>query len=181
MKLRISRDYKVTQCYGHFSLRSGDVLSIPALNDSQTMTYVIQLENNIASSKKLYIQMGILYSSSNGERKIRIHNLLVPASNDMKDLYNAIDASAMINLISKQTVDQVSQTNKIELGKRIMEHRCREIVTTGLNLFGEIPKSLDIFIVSMLGMIKTPLFTFESMQYNINLDIYNFLRYKLDV
>jgi len=105
----------------------------------------------------------------------------VPASNDMKDLYNAIDASAMINLISKQTVDQVSQTNKIELGKRIMEHRCREIVTTGLNLFGEIPKSLDIFIVSMLGMIKTPLFTFESMQYNINLDIYNFLRYKLDV
>lgn len=179
MKLRISRDWKASQVFGHFSLRSGDVLSVPAYNTSQSMTYDIELENNISSSKTMYIQTAYLYTSCEAERRIRIHNIMIPLSSNLQDVYSSCDSNSIVNIISKQSLNQVISTNKIEIGKKILEHRCREIATTAIKIFGNLPKSLDIFVVSILGMIKSPLFSHDQIQCilhldNINLDIFNF-------
>lgn len=41
------------------------------------------------------------YTSSNGERRIRVHTLATPVVNELSELYRAADVGAIVSLMSK--------------------------------------------------------------------------------
>lgn len=56
----------------------------------------------------LYIQSALLYSTSEGERRIRVHNLAVPITN-MKHLpFEYIDINAMTHFFIRIALNRVS-------------------------------------------------------------------------
>jgi protein transport protein SEC24 len=55
----------------------------------------------------LYIQSALLYSTSEGERRIRVHNIAVPLTN-MKHLpYEYIDITATVHYLCRVALSRV--------------------------------------------------------------------------
>jgi protein transport protein SEC24 len=47
------------------------------------------------------MQSALLYTTSSGERRIRVMNMAIPLTVQMIDLFNYADQEALINLIGK--------------------------------------------------------------------------------
>ena len=65
-------------------------------------------KSNRRDHTHVYIQSALLYSSSNGERRIRVHNIAVPLTN-MKHLpYEFLDVNATALFFTRLALNRVS-------------------------------------------------------------------------
>ena len=67
----------------------------------------INNKNTIMNDNFVYIQSSLLYSYGDGTRRIRIHNLCLPVSNNIFDIVNSIDCEVQISVFLKRTIDQI--------------------------------------------------------------------------
>ncbi len=51
------------------------------------------------------IQAALLYTSSAGERRIRVHNLLLPVATSLSEMMESCDIDSIMNLLSKQAIE----------------------------------------------------------------------------
>ena len=49
----------------------------------------------------VYFQAAVLFSTPAGERRIRVHTLVLPVSGNILEVYSGIDNQAMICMLSK--------------------------------------------------------------------------------
>jgi len=69
------------------------------------------------------VQCALLYTTSGGERRIRVHTINLPVTSQMVDLYNWTDSDAMANLMARQSIDMFS-TGKMNDARLRVQERC---------------------------------------------------------
>jgi protein transport protein SEC24 len=101
-RVRASRGLKISEYYGNFFKRSQDLLAVP--NSDADKAYVVEFvnEENPIPTSTAAVQSALLYSNSNGERRLRIHTLIVPVASDAPELFNAINVQTMTNYTAKK-------------------------------------------------------------------------------
>jgi len=88
MRVRVSFEYCIRNYIGSFHRRSRDLLSLPVCHADTNVAFDILLRNPSVAVKKdvAYVQAALLYTSSSGERMIRIHNLPIAIANNKNEL-----------------------------------------------------------------------------------------------
>jgi protein transport protein SEC24 len=165
MRVRVSAGFQVSAFYGNMFLRSPDLMSLPVTDSDKA--YVVELRspaNKDVAQPFVTIQAALLYTSSEGERRIRVHTTVVPVVSSLLDLYKASQSSAIINLVAKQAVEQVAPEGF---------HRARELIrstTMGIvrswravqqqsfQAGAALPEALTTLALLALGTLKTPAF-----------------------
>jgi len=71
----------------------------------------ISYEESLTDTKTVCFQAALLYTSSKGERRIRVHTLCLPVTSSLSDVMHSADCQAIIGLISKMAVDRSLQTS----------------------------------------------------------------------
>jgi protein transport protein SEC24 len=67
-------------------------------------------QNRVArrDTSHIYLQSALLYSTSEGERRIRVHNIAIPLTN-MKHLpFEFLDAAATLHYFARVALNRVS-------------------------------------------------------------------------
>ncbi len=102
IKVRCSTGFKCT-LYGP---------GLPAAHDSSQRqlvivdndtTFVCELEHEVSDvlkkdamvRKAMYVQVSVHFTTNEGLRKVRLHNMIFPLTNSVERFYNAVDASSM--------------------------------------------------------------------------------------
>ena len=62
----------------------------------------------------MFIQTALLYSSSEGQRRIRCHNVAVPLTNSIADAYEYLDISATTHFLMRKAMARFSKIASIE-------------------------------------------------------------------
>ncbi|DBA76931.1 TPA: hypothetical protein ACH3X1_009527 [Trebouxia sp. C0004] len=106
MRVRCSKGLSISQFHGHFFVRSIDLLSLPQVDPDKAFAVQIKHEESVLTGNVAYMQCAVLFSSSNGERRIRVHTLAMPVVQDLGDMYKAVDAPATVNLLAKLAVEK---------------------------------------------------------------------------
>lgn len=106
MRVRCTRGLNVHTFHGNFFVRSTDLLSLPNVNPDAGFGMQINYEESLTDTKTVCFQAALLYTSSNGARRIRVHTLCLPVTNSLTDIMHAADQQAIIGLISKMAVDR---------------------------------------------------------------------------
>lgn len=106
MRVRCTRGLAIHTFHGNFFVRSTDLLSLPNVNPDAGFGMQISYEESLGDSKTVCFQAALLYTSSKGERRIRVHTLCLPVTNSLSDVIYSADAQAIIGLISKMAVDR---------------------------------------------------------------------------
>ena len=61
----------------------------------------VSIEDDLRDSREVTFQAALLYTSSKGERRIRVHTLCVPTSASVPDIINSADQQAVIGMLTK--------------------------------------------------------------------------------
>ena len=95
MRIRVSRGWKITKFDGHLFIRGQDLLVVPNCHSDQTFAIQIDMEENVTPDPVLYVQSALLYTNSEGERRIRVHTWAAMTTPNFNDIIGSIDVQAL--------------------------------------------------------------------------------------
>ncbi|XP_065844690.1 protein transport protein Sec24A-like [Oscarella lobularis] len=106
MRIRCTRGVSLHSFHGHCFIRSTDLLSLPNTNPDHGFSMQLVVEESLKDIPEVCIQSALLYTTSRGERRIRIYTLVLPVTNRLGDMYSSANQHALLALLSKMAVDR---------------------------------------------------------------------------
>lgn len=155
MRIRVSRGWKITKFDGHLFIRGQDLLVVPNCHQDQTFAIQIDMEENVTPDPVLYVQSALLYTNSEGERRIRVHTWAAMTTPNFNDIIGSIDVQASAVMMSHQALDQSLKTNQTD-GRNKLSSFCQQVVQAG-NLCPQ-SDALQFLPLYIMGMLKSAAF-----------------------
>jgi hypothetical protein len=82
-------------------VRSTDLLAMANVNPDSALGVQIQYEEDLTNQSVACFQAALLYTSSRGDRRIRVHTLCIPICKDIQQVFGSFDLKASVSLLSK--------------------------------------------------------------------------------
>lgn len=155
MRVRVSRGWKITQFYGHLFIRSADLLVVPNCHVDQTFGLSFDMEENISLEPVLYVQSALLYTNSDGERRIRVSTWAGITTQNYTDIMGSIDVQATACMLSQCALDHSLKTTLAE-GRNRLQQQCQHLVQAG-NMCPTV-EALQFLPLYIMGMLKSMAF-----------------------
>ena len=202
-RTRFSSGYKISSYSTPILVANGDLFVFPVGDSDQNFVFNVsptppQEEEKEQKEKKneyfhtygleekdkyLYIQSALLYSYGDGTRRVRVHNLCLPLSTSIKNIYKEINSEMLASYYLKDTIDKLYKTkniaNSIISTDTQFKHFIDKVMTTQNKIDKELLPNLDYLPLYMIGMFKHRIFCKEEIEKNYDIDISNFLRITL--
>uniref|UniRef100_A0A8C6STC5 SEC24 homolog A, COPII coat complex component n=1 Tax=Neogobius melanostomus TaxID=47308 RepID=A0A8C6STC5_9GOBI len=106
MRIRCTKGLSIHTFHGNFFVRSTDLLSLPNVNPDAGFAVQMSIDENLDDTQVVSFQAALLYTSSKGERRIRVHTLCLPVVNSLSDIFAGADVQAMTGLLACMAVDR---------------------------------------------------------------------------
>ena len=164
-RVRWSDGYSVIAYTGNFVRINAVDFELPSIDADKTIGVMMRSEGSVPRSDRLSIQAALLYSTPDGERKIRILNLYLPLEKKFSSIFKYVDQYSLHQLMIKDSLSNVG----IKTVVNIKEHLIGTIVkiltafrSEGVTVTNPteiiIPDSLSFIWIYTLGLIKSPAF-----------------------
>jgi protein transport protein SEC24 len=125
---------------------------VPNCHADQTFAVTIDMEDSVNPDPVLYIQSALLYTNSDGERRIRVHTWASPTSQNFNDILNSVDVQATALMLSHIALEN-SLTHSLSEGRNRLQTQCQAIVQSMAQ--SETMQFLPMYI---MGMLKSAAF-----------------------
>ena len=66
-----------------------------------TLPLKVSIEDDLRDSREVAFQAALLYTSSKGERRIRVHTFCLPTTASVTDVINSADQQAIVGMLAK--------------------------------------------------------------------------------
>ncbi|XP_053319482.1 protein transport protein Sec24A [Spea bombifrons] len=106
MRIRCTKGLSIHTFHGNFFVRSTDLLSLPNINPDAGYAVQMSVEENLSDTSVVSFQSALLYTSSKGERRIRVHTMCLPVASALSDIYAGADVQAITALLANMAVDR---------------------------------------------------------------------------
>eukprot|EP00040_Diaphanoeca_grandis_P034644 m.215931 g.215931 ORF g.215931 m.215931 type:complete len:998 (-) comp33197_c0_seq1:96-3089(-) len=111
LRVRCTKGLVMNSFHGHFFVRSADLLSLPNVSPDNSYSFQLAIEEDLPETQPYcYFQVALLYTSSNGERRIRVHTLALPTTNSLADTFSGADVQTLIGMLGKMAIDRALAT-----------------------------------------------------------------------
>ena len=111
MRMRTSTGVRPVDFYGHFFMSNTTDVETAGIDADQAMTIEIKHDDKLTDEDGVYIQVALLFTSPGGQRRLRVHNLALGVCSQMADLYRSCDLDTVMNLLMKQSVTKLTDSN----------------------------------------------------------------------
>nr|GMD61679.1 protein transport protein Sec24-like At3g07100 [Ipomoea batatas] len=166
MRIRCGKGVRFTTYHGNFMLRSTDLLALPAVDCDKAYAMQLSLEETLLTSQTVYFQVALLYTSSSGERRIRVHTAAAPVVAELGEMFRLADTGAIISLFSRLATEK-TLSSKLEEARSSIQLRIVKALREYRNLYAVqhrlagrmiYPESLKLLPLYALALSKsTPL------------------------
>eukprot|EP01038_Epipyxis_sp_PR26KG_P006349 gene6349-8746_t len=119
MRVRATRGLRFSNFYGNYFIRGTDLLALPNCTSDSTYALDMSYDETQLSAQAITIQAALLYTSSNGERRIRVHTMVLPVTNSASEMVESLDIDCAMNLLSKQAIDIALKTGMENARQRV--------------------------------------------------------------
>ncbi|RAL38967.1 hypothetical protein DM860_014793 [Cuscuta australis] len=113
MRIRCGKGVRFTTYHGNFMLRSTDLIALPAVDCDKAYAMQLSLEETLLTTQTVYFQVALLYTSSSGERRIRVQTAVSPVVSEIGDMYRLADIGAIVSVFSRLAIEK-SLSTKLE-------------------------------------------------------------------
>lgn len=164
MRIRCTKGLSIHTFHGNFFVRSTDLLSLANINPDSGFAVQMSIEESLADSSVVCFQAALLYTSSNGERRIRVHTLCLPVVNSVADVYTGADVQAITCLLATMAVDRSVSSSLSDARDALVNAVVDSFSayhSTVSNLQQSVlvvPNSLRLFALYILALLKQQAF-----------------------
>jgi protein transport protein SEC24 len=128
LRVRTSKGLKIKGYHGNFFLRSADLLALPTVDADKAIGLEYELaEGELGQNKSVYIQAALLYTTTSGERRIRVFTQCLTVTPHLYELFRNVDNSAMVGLTTKLVVEK-AVASKLSDAREAVVNQCVEIL-----------------------------------------------------
>jgi len=195
MRTRFSKGYRISSFITPILISNGDLMIMSTLDSDQS--YAVQLEAintvdnntqainpyNSNSDPFLHVQTAVLYTHSDGTRRIRVHNLCLPIVNRIIDVFEGIDSECLNAFLLKYIIDKTFKTKKITNSVLLMSSMGKSLISSAMmtqhSLKKELPANLIPFVLYLLGALKHRVLCRDEIERKLDIDLSNYMRIKL--
>ncbi|CCL99585.1 uncharacterized protein FIBRA_01603 [Fibroporia radiculosa] len=162
MRVRASKNLRMSSFHGNFFVRSTDLLAMPAVPQDQSYAIEVQIEDTITAPFVVF-QTAVLHTTCYGERRIRVVTQALPTTNNLSEIFASADQIAIATLLANKAVER-SITHKLEDARDALFNKMVEILQAykasmtaagaGASAQLAISENLKLLPVLVLGLIK---------------------------
>lgn len=168
MRIRATKSVRCSHFSGRFFVRSTDLLAMPNVDSDKAYAVQFSFDESSLGDGPFCLQVALLYTTTSGERRIRVHTLAVPVTNSLADMFMRADAPATANLFTRQAAEAMKDRNLDELKKNLTEKviqalaKYREVCQSQYpavvgNKQLLLPDALLLLPLYMHGLAKSPI------------------------
>mmetsp|Transcript_73005 Transcript_73005/g.173906 ORF Transcript_73005/g.173906 Transcript_73005/m.173906 type:complete len:903 (-) Transcript_73005:125-2833(-) len=151
MRVRVSKGWKITKFYGHLFIRGVDLLVVPNCHADQTFALTVEMEENVTPDPVFCLQSALLYTNSNGERRIRVNTWATVTTQNFNDIAASIDVQATITLLAHLAIEHSTKEGAtMAEGRNTLQKYCQHVVQTSNMMNAEAFQFLPLYIMGML-------------------------------
>jgi len=187
-RTRFSLGYKISSYSTPILISNGDLFIFPTGDSDQNYLFSVspppskktedgenEKSNNYMTSNEkkenyVHIQSALLYSYGDGTRRIRVHNLCLPISNNIRHIYNEVNADILAVHYLKDTIDKIYKikniANAIISTDTQFKHFIDKVISIQHKMNKELLPNLDYLPLYMIGMFKHRMFCKDEIEKN---------------
>jgi protein transport protein SEC24 len=170
IRIRATQGITFNEFYGSLFMRSSDLLALPNVNLDNSYVAVGTIDEALPVPFAL-IQTALLFTSSFGERKIRVINAAIPITDNLREIYEGMDACVVADLYAKIASEKLlkggGKYEEIRDGitRNIIDMMVgfKQAIGTGNNPQLQVPDSMKPLALLTCGLIKSPILTPEPL------------------
>jgi len=124
-------------------------------------SYIIELKHDdkLDEKSETVLQTALLYTTSSGQRRIRVFNMSLPVTAVLSNIFRSADLDSIVNFLSRTTLNEVTKMNMYQLRMNLTE-KCVEILyayrkfcatssSPGQLILPEALKLLPVFVLAV--------------------------------
>ncbi|KAI4810428.1 hypothetical protein E4T44_10968, partial [Aureobasidium sp. EXF-8845] len=161
LRVRATTGLRPSTFYGNFFNRSSDLCAFPAFPRDQAYVVEIAIDESV-TKQFVCLQAGVLHTTCNGERRIRVMTLSIPTTQNLADVYSSADQQAIAVYFSHKAVERALSSG-LDAARDALQAKIIELLQTykkelaGGNMGGgglQFPVNLRGLPTLFLGLIK---------------------------
>lgn len=162
IRIRVSHGLKIKKgrYHGACSIKGDDLLQLPCLDSDKSFTVELVKDDKPIVSHRASIQVALLYTTSWGERRIRVHNAILAVSAQPSVVYASVNASALIAAQCKAALATLKTQSLQQLRTSLRAHSFN--LLAAMRNSGQVTQEMGNAVASLpiacLGLIKSKLF-----------------------
>lgn len=121
MRIRATKSIRCSHFSGRFFVRSTDLLAMPNVDADKAYAVQFSFDESTVTEGPFCVQVALLYTTTGGERRIRVHTVAAPVTNSMADLFLRVDAAATANIFTRMAAEAIKDRALDELRKNLTE------------------------------------------------------------
>eukprot|EP00965_Chrysotila_dentata_P020350 674839-Pleurochrysis_carterae.AAC.1 len=167
LRVRASRGLRIANFYGNFIIRSSDLLALPNVDEDKAFAVEIAHEETVLSSSSACVQAALLYTTTEGERRIRCLTMEVPVTSALTTMFESADMEGTVSLMSRIAADTALNAKLLDGAERL-QSVCMDVLRNYRSLCPPqakntsqllLPESLKLLPLYSLALMKSALFT----------------------
>ncbi|CAI8053137.1 Protein transport protein Sec24B [Geodia barretti] len=183
MRIRCTEGISLHTFHGNFFVRSTDLLSLPNTNPDHGYTISLSIDENLKDMSTVCCQAALLYTSSRGERRIRVHTLCLPVSSQPSVLYSKLNVVAITGVLANMAVDRATSSSIGDARDALLNTvvDCTKMYRSQVASANcppfTLPSSLAQLPLFVLSLLKNPAFTLSSrISYDVRAQTMNLIK-----
>lgn len=161
LRVRTTTGLRPSAFYGNFFNRSSDLCAFPAMPRDQAYVVEIAIDENITKAFAC-LQAGVLHTTCNGERRIRVITVSIPVTQILAEVYASADQQAIAAYYSHKAVERALSSG-LDAARDMVQAKMVELLQTykkelgGGNMGGgglQFPANLRALPMLFLGLMK---------------------------
>jgi protein transport protein SEC24 len=106
-RLRVSTGLAVDNYVGAFHRRNLTDLHFPALSCDHTIAARLIHEERLREGTEIYLQYALLYTTTEGRRRVRVHTLAMPVTRSLGSVFRGADLDTFVTYVAKKVSAQI--------------------------------------------------------------------------
>ncbi|CAH8570203.1 unnamed protein product [Heterobilharzia americana] len=104
MRVRTSTGIRPVEFFGNCYLPNTTDVELAGVSADMAITVELRHDDKLQEGELVFIQVACLYTSISGQRRLRIHNLSIPATNMITEVFRLVELDTHMNWLSKYSM-----------------------------------------------------------------------------
>jgi len=126
LRIRCTKGMRISNFYGNFFVRGTDLLALPNCSSDSVFGFDLAHDEQSINTPSVTIQSALLYTSSCGERRIRVATQILRTTSRMSEFMASVDSEACAALLAKQAM-MVTIKSNLDNARNRLQQTCVEM------------------------------------------------------
>lgn len=127
MRIRCSNGLHVTDHLGNIFMRNSTDVELASLDADKAFVVAFRHDGKLDEKVEAHFQTATLYTTADGDRRVRCHNIAIPVTNLLGNIFRYADLDATMAYLTKSAVALAQQKSLREV-RHMLTERCVKIL-----------------------------------------------------